>query len=296
MIGLARSYSLSLDPHMACGLPRSKWSDWAIMGLVAYIDDSVGGGDRVNVLGGLMATADSWELFSEEWRSALRSDNPKPIEFLKMTHAMARRGQFDGFSEEQRDEKLQALADITRNHAIFTQVAAVSVADFKRAFKGVRVGRWIKKGTRRERKDLKPMNPYYLLFHKIIKDGCNFVQDAGLSGPIDYIFDCQGKPGRMCAEAYERITPDSPGAIRDLLGRPPLFCDDKEFVPLQAADAVSWVWSKHLATEGRGRSSALLDNPFTVNLYELPMTLTVFTPRELVNYRSFLKEQARLQP
>ena len=296
MIGVARAYSLSLDLPMACGLPRSLWADWVIMGLVAAIDDSGTDGGKVYVLGGLMATADAWEGFSEEWREALDAHNPKRIEFLKMKQANAREGQFAGFNDGERDAKLQSLALIAKKYAIFAQVAAVRRDDFKLAFQGLRVGRWIKKGTRRERKALKPMKAYDLLFHKIIKDGCNFVLDAGLSGPLDYVFDCQGKAGRLCADAYERIAPDFPGAVQGILGGPPGFRDDKKFVPLQAADAVSWIWRRHLATEEQGDSGAVLGNPFTANLHGLPMTLTVFTPAELAGYRAFLEDHARLLP
>jgi hypothetical protein len=58
--------------------------------------------------------------------------------------------------------------------------------------------------------------------------------------PVDFIFDEQGGVGAQAAMVYRWLKEAQDPSIRDLLGAPPIFRDDKQVVALQAADMLAW--------------------------------------------------------
>ena len=102
------------------------------------------------------------------------------------------------------------------------------------------------------------------------------------------MFDEQGKTGQRCAEAYPRMKRYLAPQIREVLGGIPTFRNDKDFVPLQAADGVAWVWRRHGEQESLSRFSATMLHPFVSGLAEIPATLTTLTYGDLLVRRDFL--------
>jgi hypothetical protein len=84
------------------------------MVLKAYVDDSNMGAAVASVLGGWVATAETWDPFSDEWQSVLAM---KPhIGYFKWSEAWSLKGEFSGISEESRDEKIRTLVRVIRDH------------------------------------------------------------------------------------------------------------------------------------------------------------------------------------
>jgi hypothetical protein len=93
---------------------RKEW----LMGLIACFDDS--GTDLqgpVVVLAGVAIESGSLTEFSDAWDAALRE--PPKIEYLKMSEASYRRGQFECWPKEDRNAKLRRLADVLKPYALF---------------------------------------------------------------------------------------------------------------------------------------------------------------------------------
>ena len=68
-----------------------------------YVDESES--DGVFVMAGFVAPAEEWAKFSDSWDAALRMA-PR-IRILKTNHAMRLNGEFRGWTEQARDEKLR---------------------------------------------------------------------------------------------------------------------------------------------------------------------------------------------
>jgi hypothetical protein len=232
-----------------------------------------------------MATADAWNSFTSEWSEVLHA--PKRVELLKMKDAYALDGEFANLTRMERDSKLRALSAVAGKHSIFAQVASLRHADFRRAFHGIRVV-----GPKRRPKKL---TPYDLLFHKIIKDATDFVIDTGLEGPLEFVFDEQGRLGERCAETYRRSRSLLTADRQRVLGGRPTFRSDTSFQPLQAADGVAWMWRRHAEAELQIRFSSMMVHPFASGLGELPTTLSFLTYQELLDRRVFIESRAGSQ-
>lgn len=220
--------------------------------LRAYIDDS---GEMargtVFVLGGLMAPINHWLGFETEWISEL-AQAPK-LEYFKAAEANGMRGQFApryGWTRELRDQKVDKLCAIIRKWAVARLHVSINVKDFQQ-FSREAGG----PNTHNAQK------PYWTAFWNIL----SMIMEIQLSGTdvpnsVEFIFDQQGKIGGEAQaslnEIYEEMIdyhiPNSKVQYRDIIKSSPIFRNDKEVVPLQAADLYAWsirrAWHNHLNT------------------------------------------------
>jgi len=72
--------------------------------LQAWLDDSGKGQPPVFVLAGYVAEVPKWESFSDDWQKLLNKE-PR-LEYIKAYEAFGLRGQFRGYSVEERDRRL----------------------------------------------------------------------------------------------------------------------------------------------------------------------------------------------
>jgi hypothetical protein len=83
--------------------------------LQAFVDDSgTGGQPPVFVLAGFIATVNEWTAFSDEWQESLEM-RPR-IKYFKMSEAMTFGGEFSGWSEQSRNDRVARLYRIIENH------------------------------------------------------------------------------------------------------------------------------------------------------------------------------------
>lgn len=203
--------------------------------LQAYVDDSASdNGDRRLFLAGYVNTADKWALFSDAWAEELR--RAPSIDYLKMREANNLSGQFKGWSEEDRDEKLRDLSRLIRHFQPASLHASISRLDVERLIKPVA-----------------PYNfssPYLYCFNAIMIPLAmsQFSSQQDVRVPIDFIFDDQQGLGEEARAIYKAVRLQQPSHIRELLSVDPIFRDDKLVLPLQAADMLAWHIRRHYET------------------------------------------------
>lgn len=202
----------------------------------AYIDDS--GSEPtspVYVLAGFIASDDEWTAFAVEWQHAL--DEPPSLEYFKMSEAARLRGQFDkgrGWTESKRDDRLISLARVIRKHARVRVSAWLRHEDFEAHIKTIHAP------VRRLASD----NAYVMLFMQIILATAVFADRHGISEACNFVFDEQGSLGEEAAgwwPNFKWIVENSTRSdLRNFVGSKPVFSDEKNTLPLQAADLYAW--------------------------------------------------------
>jgi hypothetical protein len=99
--------------------------------LQAFIDDSASETrDQRLFLAGYLNRASKWRLFSEAWTAELRA--VPVIDYLKMSEANALAGQFEGWTDSARNEKLRGLARVINHFNPLSFEFSVSREDYYR--------------------------------------------------------------------------------------------------------------------------------------------------------------------
>ena len=194
------------------------------MTLQVYVDDSGKNDPPVFVLAGFVASAEAWGEFSDEWRvSLLRSPL---LEDFKMKDANARRGSFKGFSPGARDDRLLDLAEIIERHIEFGVSIAIPHAAYDRVFRG---------------KIMQTFDtPYILAFYLIQVVTHKYLQAMGSRNEVDLIFDRQLDREDEILASHHMTLDGLPDEVLMRFPTRPVFMDDKQALPLQAADLLAW--------------------------------------------------------
>ena len=187
--------------------------------LQAFIDDSGSDtGDKRLFLAGYIHHIDGWVDFSSDWKLVLQE--PPSLSCLHMVES------FRGWSPEDRHRKLVRLASVIEKYKPLSIESSISTKDFKEL--------------------LQPHAPYDLrsaygyCFDAIVIKSAQLLKESSLQGPLDFVFDEQGKVGADAALFYQFVKQLQEQSIRGLLGDTPIFRDDKDFPQLQAADMLAW--------------------------------------------------------
>lgn len=199
----------------------------------AYIDDSTSDvGDQRLVLAGFINAADRWTRFSEAWAGELRQ--PPAINYLKMSEANRLGGEFRGWDASDRDEKLKRLARVIRHFEPRSIHASVSRTEFNSIVAPVAPHGF---GI-----------PYAVCFQALMLPLAISQSRQKIRVPIDFIFDDQEGLGKQAAFFYEKIRGGQPKKIREVMCKSPIFRDEKDVLPLQAADMLAWHVRRGLET------------------------------------------------
>jgi hypothetical protein len=97
-----------------------------------YVDDSFMGKAPVSVLAGWIAPSSTWDRFSGEWQEALEM-RPR-LAYFKFSEAMSFSGEFAGWSEQSRNERLSLLVRILADHRPLGVSSAVPHDLYQRIF------------------------------------------------------------------------------------------------------------------------------------------------------------------
>ncbi len=181
------------------------------------------GSDRDFVMAGLIGRAEDWAQFSDEWSRCL--DAFPTIGHFKMYDADHRTGEFTGFSDEMRDRKIEALARIVTGYGFQSLYISVEIAG---------VVEHVGKHT------ISRGQPYFLAFNSFIGAACFELWSRGETEHFEVIFDENPKFGQRAKRWFPAVRNLMPNPMRSILPVEPLFKDDKDFVPLQAADMIAW--------------------------------------------------------
>ncbi|UFS74142.1 DUF3800 domain-containing protein [Tardiphaga sp. 37S4] len=186
----------------------------------AYIDDSGLGQHPIYVLGGWFAPVEVWSEFSTAWRVALRKE--PQISYFKFSEALSLKGQFLGWSAEQRNAKVLALVNLFEQFPVVGISASAPHAVFQRIFGNA-------KGA--------AGNPYAMLFYGIIHRLVSSCIANGISDQVEYVFDIQPGQTKKVLRAWDDFSTLFPKEYGNYFGEArPTFADDKSTPALQAAD------------------------------------------------------------
>ncbi|TNJ32655.1 DUF3800 domain-containing protein [Arenimonas terrae] len=191
------------------------------MSMQIWVDESGGKGvDRLYSVVGLIAQAESWAVFSDEWKECLSEG--KQIKTFKMKTVAKWR-------EPQRTEKLKKLVAILKRHVKQTVVTVLDIDLFVYLW-----GEAMPKG----------MDNHYLPpFYDTMTGAAIYAARNGETSPFEAIFDRQDVYAQHAIFAYptylKTVEREFP-ALYPLLPALPAFSTDDDFMPLQAADMYAW--------------------------------------------------------
>ncbi|MDR3658285.1 MAG: DUF3800 domain-containing protein [Mycobacterium sp.] len=218
------------------GLPLGKRERRLSMALQAFVDDSgCEPQSHIFVLAGFVASPQQWAAFSADWQAAL--DEQPALGYFKMNEAAGLSGEFDpakGWDEAKRDDRVITFARIIAKHTPDRFFTAVRHDLFAKYLHGL---------PTRNRQSMR--DPYFLLFYELITSVA--VYQASIPRPpepCDFIFDEHGKIGRRAFRWWDSFRASAKSAsgtdFTPYLGSPPIFRNDKDLLPLQAADFYAW--------------------------------------------------------
>jgi hypothetical protein len=203
----------------------------------AFIDDSGSGGDSPwYVLAGYMGTVEGWDSFDAEWTSVLHAD-PR-IECFKSSEAerLHYHSQWAGVSKEQRDSKIDALIEVIGRCSRRAICARMRQRDYDELVKGNIPPNWD--------------SPYYFFLPSIVGAAINIERLDGVCEPVDFVFDSDQKHEKGSRQLLPALMPMRSyyGLLVNVVHR-----DEKDFLPLQAADLLAWQTRRFFSVAGEPR-------------------------------------------
>ncbi len=167
------------------------------------------------------------------------------IAYFKMAEAENLSGEFakrKGWTKESRDAKVLRLVDIVMEMVPRRVSCTISNRDFDVYLRSLPVP------ERTPNID----KPYFLLSQYLMMDLAIYHGFNGIAHPTDFIFDEQGTIGLEAFKGWKNLKEvaaarASSGGFDFIpyLGSPPIFRDEKQFMPLQAADLYAWHVRRH---------------------------------------------------
>jgi hypothetical protein len=181
-----------------------------------FLDESISRDPYI--CGGWIAENGAWDVISEEWNRVLKSG--KPAAYFKLSDALRLKGAFDGWTDIQRDEKINELALILPHDDRLLQGLACHI--HKRDFDDI------------DKRYLKRVYkvPYFFGLSVLMLKAVDWFTPFE---KIDFVLDrddCK-QAERMRRLFYSRIKP-----LNDRFGECHTLCD-KETPGLQAADMLA---------------------------------------------------------
>lgn len=187
--------------------------------LLAYVDDSTSHVEECRLyLAGYILPEERWPAFDQDWRAVLNAG--KPLVSLHMSQS------FKGWTREQHLRKLAQLAKVIQKYEPVSVEVSVSTRDFKEIL------------ADHTPHDLR--HPYFSCFFALLVTAARTIDQLEMQGPINFVFDDQGKVGTEAAIWYEPVRQMQERRIQDLLGKKPVFRNDDDEPGLQAADMLAW--------------------------------------------------------
>jgi hypothetical protein len=212
-----------------------------------FVDDS-GSDPQPNglfVLCGYSMEEARWEDFAERWDVQLKRSDFFPIDYCRMANAEAADGPFEGIDRVFRKRKVMDLAHVIHD----CNPTAVGCKMTWKAYSE------IVKGKVDPRLD----NPYAVLFFHVMRAVTDlqveltskvpeeakrrFKEQYGVEiaiKPVEFIFDDQGPAGMQCLRWWGELKTRLKEPHLTVLSNTPQFKDDRQLVPLQAADMLAW--------------------------------------------------------
>ena len=218
------------------GIPEIRRRKRILVAVQGYVDDSGGKGQgKVFVFSALVSSAEEWAPFTKEWDSCLK-ESPS-IRYFKMDEAAGCNGEFRGFSNLERDNKLKKLCCALNTQKITEISCTLVLEDFFNIW-AHRLGR-------------PATEPYFFPFMLINEALGYHMLGQGLREPCEVFFDEQVIFGPRARAWYPVIRAAQEPLLQSVMPIDPLFRSDKDIRPLQAADLTAWI-QRNLHEDGWG--------------------------------------------
>jgi hypothetical protein len=219
------------------------------------IDDSGTDQPPVFVLAGYLARIRNWGYFADGWQKVLRK---KPqLAYLhaeEAFHRDSRQSQFNGWTRNQVNDRLLEFVGVIHKYKLNCVKVVISHADFDALIK-------IK------HKNSPFKDPSNFTLAVLLLRALSYARSHKQREQLDFIFDEDVvKPGQL-EEAYQIIINRLEPRDAELLPRKPSFKNDKEFVPLQAADLIAWHVRRDCFERANGKT---LQSPVWDALQNIP--------------------------
>lgn len=202
----------------------------------AWFDESGGKGQGGYLtLGGLIGEAEEWAAFSDEWAQELTAS--RALGYLSMSDAALLGGEFHRWAAWERDAKVRRLAAKVNGFHFTLIHCSVDLVAHQELFPSV--------PARRKGKAVKRLktfaDPYFLCFHLLCTAVCVELMKRHITQRFELFFDENDVMAPRVKEWYPIYLSQLRPEERAVMPIEPLFRDDKEFMPLQAADLVAYV-------------------------------------------------------
>ena len=202
------------------------------MTLRAYIDESYRE-NGVFVMAGYVSTVEKWAEFSQEWEVNLPihgAPNPQP---RRRSHRF-KHSEMVGSPE--RAQRIRYFELIAHRHVLLGISCKIEIPELKAAMDRVSLaGPDFDFGFFR--------NPYFFTYRALMDMFHLHRSKLDLKIPasesVDFIFDERLKEKEVIQSSWENYVASRDSSTRALFGSKPLFLDDDEFLPLQAADLIA---------------------------------------------------------
>jgi hypothetical protein len=263
---------------MVSGIPSRLRERWVMLMLQASIDDS--GSDLkgpVYVLSGYLARVEEWAIFADEWDAKLKEF--PAIKYFKMVEAESLKGEFAGWSVEDRDQKVIELAALIEPRVLGNPECVVAQADYD----AVIVPALPSVVDRQLAKCLK--DPYFFCFYQVVADCVKRLEISKIPDIVDFYFDNQGKIGRRARSFWKSMIEHTPEHYKAYIPNEPVFRDEKVFNPLQAADLIAWQTRRRMYEAERGVKEL---RPALALLRKIPPMMNRWNAQRLREYLEFI--------
>jgi hypothetical protein len=271
---------------LVSGLPSGKRGKRALMVFQVFIDDSGSEPQSpIFVLAGFIASHDNWARFSDDWQTEL--ERVPKLDYFKMSEAAWLRGQFSRereWTESMRDNRVASFAAIVRKHAAIRVEATMRHDDFNRYMASVPA----------VSRSLAIDHPYVMLFFQTILAVALFQDRFGIIEPCDFIFDEQigfsEEVNRQWRQFKSSLDKSTRSDLAKFVGSRPIFRNEIEFMPLQAADLCAWQLRNHYIENHRVENQAIAIPPNRVfaSLRSMPGISRHYEEREMKRLNALL--------
>jgi len=203
--------------------------------LQGYADDSGSDGQRAPYFfGGFLMESEQWAEFADAWQAQLHRS--PAIGYFKMHEACARSGEFAQFAfkrSEIRDRKVRDLLEVIETFKPVGIYSTVNWEEFR-----VQQTPYVEGAAK---------DPYHCLVPWLFDAVMAWQEQLEIfPKPVDFIFDEQGdKIGNAIHAVFPEVKKTMPELLRKMFGALPMMRDDKQILPLQAADMLVWNLRAH---------------------------------------------------
>jgi hypothetical protein len=197
----------------------------------AYFDET---SDDVNsfLMAGWLADVAEWGKFAQAWTIELEA--APSIQYFKHNEAFGLKGEFAGWPEAKRDEKILSLAEVIARHDVTGIIGAISLPEFNTLFSESILPKTALRGI------ITFTEPYHFASNTIIAGtlGIQVMDAKNLTDQVDFVFDEGVKFLADSAEFFPQTLSKLPPESHALLGTVST-ANDKAVPELQAADLLA---------------------------------------------------------